>query len=540
MLVHHKPSIKGLLDGASESSDPETQNSIKELRVLASFIDSTLWPGKESLETVVDTANFSDLWYIFPPGSLVYVQNPEFAQNVWCVVQRTGGRRYLKRPDHISAGAFKYQISPFVIDCYYLDFDGRQLVPVHGCFVIHPYPGVRALSSLPIFPFRVASKTGLTDRETLISRGKEFMSYTNGFAHRYYDGRGCTRKPDGRKPIPEYEEKFDSEIIIDFGQALEQNPDWRPLDTKKTVHEMDRSELGDPSQNIDQDWIYDKYSSDQVLTQLQEVLHSLKERPENPDEEALLLVPDRVLGFALRSRKFGNFRVGASPDGLRPLVPYVHEEDPWSKLYLPKGHREMIQTLVAQHTRDEAKPLLSSQGFAGDRGRGLILLLHGAPGTGKTLSAECAAASSKRPLFQITSGDLGTTAQEVEANLERNFHLAQTWGCVLLLDEADVFLAQRERKDLTRNGLVSVFLRILEYYTGLLFLTTNRVGDFDEAFTSRIHVSLYYPQLDRDATLTIWRNNIEKVKEGAKRRGSELLVDDQHILGYAQDLFDDQ
>jgi hypothetical protein len=53
-----------------------------------------------------------------------------------------------------------------------------------------------------------------------------------------------------------------------------------------------------------------------------------------------------------------------------------------------------------------------------------------------------------------------------------------------------------------RNGLVSgqllsesaflvfainwllVFLRVLEYYAGILFLTTNRVGDFDEALAS--------------------------------------------------------
>src|SRR4051794_28771603 len=51
----------------------------------------------------------------------------------------------------------------------------------------------------------------------------------------------------------------------------------------------------------------------------------------------------------------------------------------------------------------------------------------------------------------------------------------------------------------------------MEYYAGILFLTTNRVGDFDEAFTSRIHVSLtrhgdyaWYHKKFRheDATLT--------------------------------------
>ena len=46
---------------------------------------------------------------------------------------------------------------------------------------------------------------------------------------------------------------------------------------------------------------------------------------------------------------------------------------------------------------------------------------------------------------------------------------------------------------LTDMHIIGVFLRVLEYYAGILFLTTNRIGDFDEAFTSRIHMRLFYP-----------------------------------------------
>jgi hypothetical protein len=52
-------------------------------------------------------------------------------------------------------------------------------------------------------------------------------------------------------------------------------------------------------------------------------------------------------------------------------------------------------------------------------------------------------------------GDLGTTAAEVEKALEVNFALANRWDCVLLLDEADVFLAERTKEDFKRNGLVA-------------------------------------------------------------------------------------
>lgn len=73
--------------------------------------------------------------------------------------------------------------------------------------------------------------------------------------------------------------------------------------------------------------------------------------------------------------------------------------------------------------------------------------------------------------------------------------MAQLWNWILLLDEADAFLAQRSEDDIGRYLFVSVFLRILEYYEGILFLASNRVGVFSEAFKSRIHVALYYPPL---------------------------------------------
>lgn len=125
------------------------------------------------------------------------------------------------------------------------------------------------------------------------------------------------------------------------------------------------------------------------------------------------------------------------------------------------------------------------------KGRGLIILLHGVPGVGKTSTAETIAETTGRPLLPVTCGDIGENASDVEKNLEQIFTTSHRWGCVLLLDEAEVFLTKRNLQDLTRNAMVSIFLRALEFYSGILFLTTNRVGTIDEAFKSRIHISLY-------------------------------------------------
>lgn len=77
------------------------------------------------------------------------------------------------------------------------------------------------------------------------------------------------------------------------------------------------------------------------------------------------------------------------------------------------------------------------------------------PGVGKTATAEAVALEYQKPLFSITCGDLGLTPKEVEKSLTEIFRLAHLWHCVLLFDEADVFLAQRSRFDLGRNALVS-------------------------------------------------------------------------------------
>jgi len=88
-----------------------------------------------------------------------------------------------------------------------------------------------------------------------------------------------------------------------------------------------------------------------------------------------------------------------------------------------------------------------------------------------------------------------------------------------------VFLEKRSSQNLHRNGLVSVFLRKLEYCTGILFLTTNRVSEFDEAILSRIHLLLKYENLNKDARKNIWTSFLKKAQtqKGAAKIGPKHL-----------------
>lgn len=94
----------------------------------------------------------------------------------------------------------------------------------------------------------------------------------------------------------------------------------------------------------------------------------------------------------------------------------------------------------------------------------------------------------------------------MEHKLQRALDRASYLSAVLLLDEADVFLEQRNSLDLTRNALVSTFLRLLEYYKGVMFLTTNRLKSFDAAVNSRIHIQLQMKELTAESREAVWRN----------------------------------
>ena len=83
----------------------------------------------------------------------------------------------------------------------------------------------------------------------------------------------------------------------------------------------------------------------------------------------------------------------------------------------------------------------------------------------------------------------------------------------MLIDEADIYMEERQTQDLNRKHLVAGFLRALEYFKGILFLTTNRVGTFDEAFISRIHVPIYYAEFQDEQRIKIWGRFSEKLEE---------------------------
>lgn len=197
-----------------------------------------------------------------------------------------------------------------------------------------------------------------------------------------------------------------------------------------------------------------------------------------------------------------------------------------NSLVLPEDQKDFIQSLVKTHGLSDDT---SFDDVVRDKGKGLIGLLAGPPGVGKTLTAEVMAEIAHRPLYMISSGELGEKSSTVQEKLEAILELAETWNAVLLLDEADVFLAKRDDVNLSRNAITSIFLRHLEYYQGILLLTTNRGRSFDPAFQSRIHFCFKYKDLEPDAREKIWRTFLKKA-EGSGNINVAVGEDDIHEL----------
>ena len=211
-----------------------------------------------------------------------------------------------------------------------------------------------------------------------------------------------------------------------------------------------------------------------------------------------------VAGFAFAIKSWGVALVS----GLRDIV---FNEAAFSSLVIPPSRKRLIEALVLSHrssTGDAAAVTPARADIIAGKGEGTIFLLYGPPGVGKTLTAEAIAELLHKPLYVVSMGELGTTPEALEERLQDVLDLCVPWGALVLIDEAEMLLEQRTKSEVLRNAMVCVMLRLLEYYSGILFLTTNRVEALDPAFQSRVQCALRYAPLDNESRKAVWSNLI--------------------------------
>lgn len=179
------------------------------------------------------------------------------------------------------------------------------------------------------------------------------------------------------------------------------------------------------------------------------------------------------------------------------LEPYQYNPALGEKLVLPAGHKELIDVLIGASGK-------MAQDIVRGKAGGVIILCSGVPGTGKTLTAEVYSEVAGRPLYTVQCSQLGINPEELEKELATVLERAERWKAILLIDEADVYIHDRGG-DVQQNAIVGVFLRMLEYYSGVLFLTTNRETVVDDAIRSRCIAHVHYGvPVDKADKVRLW------------------------------------
>jgi hypothetical protein len=234
----------------------------------------------------------------------------------------------------------------------------------------------------------------------------------------------------------------------------------------------------------------------------------------------IIVFPPTIKGYTLYDKRWLDLQV----DGITEVV---WNKEAFKRLVMEQDTKELIQTLVSLRLESQKPDLISG------KSNGLVFLLHGGPGTGKTFTAKSVAELAEKPLYQITWVNIGTTAEVAESYFESVLSLGKAWGCVVLLDEADLFLEQWTPEHPARSAFTAVLLKVLKSYDGLLILTSHRVDRFDEAFMSCIQVSLHYNGLTADQRMKIWQKFFERLKELEEDR---IDFDDlqDHLVEIAQ------
>ncbi|KAI1406381.1 hypothetical protein F4819DRAFT_245501 [Hypoxylon fuscum] len=577
------------VDSNAEDIDTimDSPEALRDMRCYVNFVENEIMTAHNRFDgTGAEKVKFDDLWSLFKVGDLIYMpaagETAGRYHEVWRIYRTEVPEPEATFPSKLGWEFFSDELqqdkkAKFNIFAYYIDHDGNSFGSVRHKFELESFAGERLIESLEVFPIRYRQDHQQL-LESLKKQGREFQKFL-GDRHQLYNAWTLTRNPpydtteaDGEILNDENGDKMrhpefvESDVIVDLAEAYQKNPDWRPSFHRLTVTKSIRCEIEDDDMNI-QHWFdgarqnlayaqreivqkedgvemwqrRENLNVDMFLRQRTKGTRTYEMKPNALElrEEDLVLLPKRMFAYALRERRF-------VPVNTHFLKPIRREQGVFENLKILKDYKDIVRGLVASHfqkkTLERRYVDMSTEGPSQDliqnKGRGLVVLLHGVPGVGKTATAEAVAMEYRKPLFVITCGDLGLTPSEVESSLSNVFRLAHLWDCVLLLDEADVFLAQRSKTDMKRNALVSVFLRVLEYYNGLLFLTTNRVGTIDEAFKSRIHMSLYYPPLDKTQTRDIFRLNITKLKEIETQRhemtGEPMLaIKENEIIDFA-------
>lgn len=452
LLFHAREGLAARVKAETAKEAPN-KALVEEVGVALQYIEQDYASTQASLTSLAehDEITFDLLWALFPPNTTVYTKSNLLREHQVCKLQKG-------EYETLQSGAKQFGLA-----LRHISHDGEKLGWAEKTLNIGYFEGAKKVHNLTVVPLdRLPTKDAVC--QELRKRGTRYMELIEAARGTYqeYTGAAITENKD-----VVVQDEYKKVLLHISGRVM--------LDNKIFLQQNEYTDLLKPT-----------------IEHEVEVLKA--------DDENLLYCNHYVGGFSFRQKKWCLFAVSQ-------LQPVIWNTNAFSKLVMDNRKRNLVHSLVKSH-RNGAETF---DDVVSGKGKGLVGLLSGNPGVGKTLTAEVIAEVTKRPLYMLSAGELGTYVDAVEKKLDMVLEVTRQWGCVLLIDEADVFLQERDGLDLDRNAMVSVFLRRLEYFQGVLILTTNRKRTIDAAFDSRIHFKLHYADLSVESRSTIWKNCIDNV-----------------------------
>jgi hypothetical protein len=616
------------------SSAIEGVRAYEEVKTYIQFVNDRLLPIYHKFDNLDFThqpkVRYSDLWCLFRYGEVLHTrEDPSVGEHLSPSHKSIG--QQLWRMYWIQRGVTDWRVDDLKdensklrrddlpqsdeisIPSYYIDFDGKSYTGVWRHFTISQFEGEVAITSLPIYPIRFQRGYEKT-LQYFRGRGQRFRDLlSQQYVPVRHDGWTLTHKPSGyplRDKVGDEKEKDDEEeeeegedeedlkgrevseyiegdVVINFEEAYNAHPSWKPQYAKWCKC------------NLDTDTDEDKFAIIQwsgpdrtkVIQKTYEVVitvddvgslewNRLADKDDfaihasvrvtekdpskqkfSPDDIALL--PARLMGYSLKHGRFVNVDIAN-------IKEFSTKSDYLSKLLIPAADKVFVSAMMQDHYDQQdtqlklssTRPAVLCQGSANPQSKALTILLHGHPGVGKTTAAEAFAGAHRKGLFTISCSDLGSDVETMEKKLLGTISLVKKRNCVLHIIELENLYSRQEKGDsLSKNALMSgksetlsiaassltflALFRSLRKYHGVSFIEVREDVALIEGLASKVDVSVAFNPLDLDQALALFKMNIEHYKQIARQRAadtdqSELVFREESILTFAQERFAQQ
>jgi len=202
---------------------------------------------------------------------------------------------------------------------------------------------------------------------------------------------------------------------------------------------------------------------------------------------------------------------------------------------IPAPDKQLIAQIITK-CKSEKRNALAKWGFKAENARqGVVLLLYGAPGTGKTYTAGAISNELRKDLVTLNVPELrnkyyGETEKLVKEAFAgmREMAAGEETAPVFLLNEADQLIHARiaitTECDAIENAIQSIILEELETFPGILILTTNLENNLDEAFFRRFDLKFRFSLPDLECRRQLWKLYLRKEIPGAGEIDVEPLA----------------